>query len=296
MLERVDGSPFVSLPGYQACTGPGVSLLAYPGLGHDELMGWSASRHSVILYLGVRIGDMAVESDRLTPHRFEPFTLLYRPPDVDYVHNCHHAADIIEVRFDESMRTHLLEAGAGHFVPSTGHSAPHMATMAKALNGLLYGSSGGDPLAVESAACGFLLAATEAASDGSGSPVVESRRLDRGRLNRTLALIEAKLGERIGLTELAAEVDLNVHHFAKAFRATTGSTPYQHITARRVSRARIMLETSDDEIADVALACGFSSQSHLTDQFRRRIGTTPARYRRAVSDVSYDRTTLAGRK
>jgi AraC family transcriptional regulator len=34
-------------------------------------------------------------------------------------------------------------------------------------------------------------------------------------------------------------------------------------------------------LADVASGCGFSSQSHFSEVFRRRLGTTPARWRSA---------------
>jgi AraC family transcriptional regulator len=35
-------------------------------------------------------------------------------------------------------------------------------------------------------------------------------------------------------------------------------------------------------LIDIALAVGFSSQSHLNDYFRRIVGVTPARYRAEV--------------
>ena len=266
--------------GYRVGHGPGVTMISYPGLGHEEVMGWRAAQHTLIFYLGVRIGDMAIESDRLRPHRWEPFTLLYRPPGVDFTHNCLHAADIVELQFSDDLFAQLDVPFP--FAPSVAHQAPQLSRIAKSLNALLYGPTGTDPLAIESAAVRFLSDATSAIGARTESRPAASRRLDESRLSTTLSIIEARLSQRIGLAELAQAVDLNVHHFAKAFRATTGSTPHQHITARRVSLARVMLESMNADIVDVALACGFSSQSHLTDQFRRHVGTTPARYRRAL--------------
>ncbi|MEO0362549.1 MAG: helix-turn-helix domain-containing protein [Pseudomonadota bacterium] len=43
-----------------------------------------------------------------------------------------------------------------------------------------------------------------------------------------------------------------------------------------------MLSETDASIAEIALACGFSSQSHLTSAFSKRVGAAPGVYRRTV--------------
>jgi AraC family transcriptional regulator len=50
----------------------------------------------------------------------------------------------------------------------------------------------------------------------------------------------------------------------------------------RVARACELLHDPRRPITDVSLAVGFSSQSHLTEVFRRTMKTTPAAYRREV--------------
>lgn len=266
---------------YRTRVGNGVTVLAYPAVGHEELMGWYAEHHALTFYLGVRVGDIAFESDRLRAQHWGPYTLLYRPPGADFVHNCIHAADIIEVHFDDSALAHLDGLTGRTFEPGLGRTAPQLAPLSKSLTALVYGPDGEDPLAVDSSAYEFLAGASEAFP---GTPSTSSncgRRLDPVRLARTLDCVEARLEQRLALADLAAEAGLNLHYFAKAFKATTGSTPHQHITSRRVSRARTLLEAEGEDIADIALACGFSSQSHLTEQFRRQVGVTPRRYREA---------------
>jgi AraC family transcriptional regulator len=39
------------------------------------------------------------------------------------------------------------------------------------------------------------------------------------------------------------------------------------------------MEATDADLADIAYACGFASQQHMTTVFSRHLGTTPARYR-----------------
>ena len=43
-----------------------------------------------------------------------------------------------------------------------------------------------------------------------------------------------------------------------------------------------MLAVGERDLADVAHACGFVSQSHMTDVFRKKLGVTPGRYRKEV--------------
>ncbi|WP_250564893.1 helix-turn-helix transcriptional regulator [Adonisia turfae] len=57
-----------------------------------------------------------------------------------------------------------------------------------------------------------------------------------------------------------------------------GCSPYQYVLRCRVERAKRLLLQRKLSIADVALTVGFSSQSHLTQHFRRHVGTTPKRF------------------
>ena len=47
-------------------------------------------------------------------------------------------------------------------------------------------------------------------------------------------------------------------------KARTGRSPYSLVIEKRMRRAQELLQTSEDTIADIAVACGFCSQQHLT--------------------------------
>ena len=95
-----------------------------------------------------------------------------------------------------------------------------------------------------------------------------------------LEYIEQHLGEDLSLEAMAAEVDLSPLYLVRAFRSTVGQSPHQYVVARRVELARRMLCDTETPIAQIALATGFSSQSHLSNWFRRIVGVSPAAYRR----------------
>jgi AraC family transcriptional regulator len=104
------------------------------------------------------------------------------------------------------------------------------------------------------------------------------------RLRRVRDLIEDRLEDDLSLDDLAAAAGLSRAHFARAFRRSTGQTPYGYLRERRVVRAKSLLAASSSSyrIADIALLTGFRSQSHLGRVFRNATGMTPGDYRRRV--------------
>jgi AraC family transcriptional regulator len=106
--------------------------------------------------------------------------------------------------------------------------------------------------------------------------------LSSHRLRQISVFIEENLGEDIGLVSLAQLIGYSQGHFCRAFRESMGISPHQYIIQRRVELAKRLLVSNDNNtIADVALACGFGSQSLLTKHFHAAVGTTPWRFRKA---------------
>lgn len=101
-------------------------------------------------------------------------------------------------------------------------------------------------------------------------------------ISRIDALVDEKLAERLTVEDLARVLDMPRWTFADAFKATTGETPHAYVTARRIDKACHLLRLGDMPLAEVAYATGFSSQSHMTDTFRRVLGTTPGAWRREM--------------
>lgn len=91
--------------------------------------------------------------------------------------------------------------------------------------------------------------------------------------------VHAHLGERIPLEALARAVGLSRYHFARRFRQSFGTTPHEFVLRQRIERARTLLERTGTPLLEVAATCGFADQSHLTREFRKRVGVTPGRYR-----------------
>jgi AraC family transcriptional regulator len=97
---------------------------------------------------------------------------------------------------------------------------------------------------------------------------------------RVSECIDARLDGNITIAELAAECGLSRSYFTQAFRKSMGITPHRWLMQRRVEKAKSLLREADKPAAEIALACGFASQSHLTRVFRAVEGCPPADWRR----------------
>lgn len=111
---------------------------------------------------------------------------------------------------------------------------------------------------------------------GGLSPAVRRRILD---------YIEANLDTHVTLPELASIAGLSEFHLQRMFTASCGVSPHGWVLHRRLARARTLL-SGCDPIAQIASACGFSSQSHMTRVFKAMTGTTPSAYRHSISGAA----------
>lgn len=111
---------------------------------------------------------------------------------------------------------------------------------------------------------------------GAPRPAVSLRHFGAAPRQRLVDLVEAQLAGDVSLTRLADEVGLSVHHFVRVFKASFGLTPHRYVQERRLQAAVGALQQRPGRpIAAIAIECGFSSQAHMTDLMRRRLGTTP---------------------
>jgi AraC family transcriptional regulator len=98
-------------------------------------------------------------------------------------------------------------------------------------------------------------------------------------LRRVCEYIEAHLQENISLQVLADIAGKSKHHFARAFKQSEGLPPHEYLVQHRVRRAQELLTGTNLPLAEIALASGFSDQSHCARRFRKHVGLTPSRYR-----------------
>jgi AraC-like DNA-binding protein len=89
--------------------------------------------------------------------------------------------------------------------------------------------------------------------------------------------IEEHFAESVTLNMLAQHVALSPYYLLRAFRAEVGMPPYAYLESVRIRHTQRLIKAGNP-LAEVAAEVGFSSQSHMTRQFKKIIGVTPGQY------------------
>lgn len=103
--------------------------------------------------------------------------------------------------------------------------------------------------------------------------------LSQRKLQQAIDYINTYLEEDLSLEAIASTLGMSQYYFARLFKQSMGLAPYQYVLQQRLERAKQLLRQRELSIAEIALRCGFSSQSHLNRHFRRLTGMTPKAYR-----------------
>lgn len=104
------------------------------------------------------------------------------------------------------------------------------------------------------------------------------------RLHRAREFIAASFEEPITIDEMARVACLSTNHFLRTFRQAFRQTPHQFLTAQRLERAQRLLLHTDLPVTEVCLSVGFESLGSFSSLFRRKLGASPEKFRRAKGD------------
>lgn len=139
-------------------------------------------------------------------------------------------------------------------------------------------AAGTDAEALEEVAVEFAGAATSLAAE---LPLYSASRDARKarRIEEIVRLVDAEAERAFPLAMLAREAAMSPYHFLREFRRQVGITPYQYLLGRRLRRAALRLQQSDEPVLSIALDCGFNDISEFNRRFKRTIGLSPTQFR-----------------
>ncbi|MFC6017940.1 GlxA family transcriptional regulator [Plantactinospora solaniradicis] len=97
---------------------------------------------------------------------------------------------------------------------------------------------------------------------------------------RTRDWAQHRLQEPLTLSQMAAHASMSVRTFTRRFREETGLSPARWLLQQRTDHARLLLESTDLNVDQVARRSGFGTTAALRQQLHQRIGVPPTTYRR----------------
>lgn len=121
----------------------------------------------------------------------------------------------------------------------------------------------------------------------------QTGRLAPWQVRAATAFIDQNRDRNLQVRDVAAAVRLSPSYFSHAFKESFGQSAKSYIIERRIARAKHLMLTTRDTLAQIALACGFSDQAHFCRTFGAGVGQTPSRWRRGRQERLTEPSALA---
>ncbi len=99
-------------------------------------------------------------------------------------------------------------------------------------------------------------------------------------IKTALTYISDNYQNKIYISDLARQVNLNGQYFCRLFKKAIGRSPMAYINEYRIRQAKRLLENTDIAVTEVCLECGFNNLGNFMHEVRRATGTTPLQYRK----------------
>jgi len=93
--------------------------------------------------------------------------------------------------------------------------------------------------------------------------------------------LSAHYNEKITLSDLAEQFNLDQFHLQKLFKKHTGQSPMEYIIYMRMNQATNLLRTGGMSISEIAYTVGIDNLGHFSRQFKKQVGMTPSQYRKS---------------
>lgn len=124
--------------------------------------------------------------------------------------------------------------------------------------------------------------------DGGQAQYIE-RPLPREATDTTIAQVQQwaldNLRETLTVDVLARRANMSRRSFVRQFQTATGATPARWVLQQRLDESRVLLETTDWGIDDIAAASGFRSVVTFRQNFISAYATPPTTYRRQFANT-----------
>lgn len=118
------------------------------------------------------------------------------------------------------------------------------------------------------------------------SQLLSAQAAEREPLRELLSWIVDNLDADLTIGQLAGRMHLSERQFTRVFKDELGITPAEHVERVRIEAARRLLETTNQTVGQIAMACGYANPETLHRAFRRRLNTTPIEHREHFQSVT----------
>lgn len=105
----------------------------------------------------------------------------------------------------------------------------------------------------------------------------------RKDINLAIDFLWENYNIEFSLDSLCNIVNLSPYYFVRIFKAQTGKPPYEYYMDIKIKKALTYLKSKKHSITEIGFILGFSSNSHFTSVFKKKVGVTPSEFIKSVS-------------
>ena len=99
-------------------------------------------------------------------------------------------------------------------------------------------------------------------------------------VRKALDYIHSHLEEDLTLERVADAIHVSKNHLSSLFPKFTGYNFSNYVNEIRIEKGKMLLKNSNDNILEIAIQCGFNSQSYFCFTFKKFTGVSPSQYRK----------------
>ncbi|MBQ8548803.1 MAG: helix-turn-helix domain-containing protein [Lachnospiraceae bacterium] len=114
-------------------------------------------------------------------------------------------------------------------------------------------------------------------SEGISYALPDRKRLDK--IKTVISYVEEHYAQTITIEEMAALCYFSKSYFMKFFKESMGTSFVTYLNDYRLEAAAKLLRATDDNVLEIANACGFDNLSYFNRSFKKKHGITPGKYR-----------------
>ena len=115
--------------------------------------------------------------------------------------------------------------------------------------------------------------------------LAQSRQVEDAVIARCQTWIAQHYDDHAPVAGMAELSGLAERSFARRFQHATGMAPLEYVHTLRLEEAKHLLESGPDPIEAVANEVGYEDAGFFSRLFRRKVGLTPAQYRRRFGSL-----------
>ncbi|WP_455714609.1 helix-turn-helix domain-containing protein [Anaerosporobacter sp.] len=111
---------------------------------------------------------------------------------------------------------------------------------------------------------------------------MDQNRLYTKAVSDAINIIDSEFVKNVTLEDVAGRVGVSSQYLSKIFKEETNQTFVEYLTNLRITRAKEIIQTSDQPIKQVGIMVGYKDPNYFSRIFRSVVGISPSDFRKNV--------------